>query len=191
MRKMLFLGAMLIAPAAAKSPGGGAALAIRLVHAERVPAKVLRQAEATAGTMMASAGVHVTWVDCEVTSCATIEGHWIQFVERRPAGLHAETAGYAVLHPPAEGMAGYAVIAWSPLAALATEQDLDPGPLLGAAMAHEIGHLLLGRNSHTRSGVMVARFRRREMVMAERGELGFTDEQVIQIRAAVAALSGN
>jgi hypothetical protein len=139
--------------------------------------------------MLARAGVRVTWVDCEVASCATIPGYWIQFVERRPAGLHAETAGYTVLHPAAEGMAAYAVVAWRPLEAVAAEQDLDPGPLLGAAIAHEIGHLLLGSNSHTRSGVMVARFRRREMEMAERGELGFTDEQASQIRSAVA--SGN
>jgi hypothetical protein len=62
---------------------------------------------------------------------------------------------------------------------------IDAGLLLGATMAHEIGHLLLGRDAHSLNGVMAPRFRRREMEMAARGELRFTDDQMKRIRAAL------
>jgi hypothetical protein len=184
MRGMLVASAMFIGAGLAKSPASGAPMTIRLVNAETVPAQVLRQAQAAAASMLSRAGLQVEWVDCARQPCASISGLWIQFVDQRPPGLHGETAGYAVVYPAAAGTDGYAVVAWHPVQAAAAELDLDPGPLLGAAMVHEIGHLLLGRNAHARSGVMVPRFRRREMEMAARGELGFTGEQVKQIRAA-------
>jgi hypothetical protein len=42
------------------------------------------------------------------------------------------------------------------MAALRTR--LDPARLLGRAMAHEIGHLLLGTTGHSRAGLMRARW---------------------------------
>jgi hypothetical protein len=181
---MLLSGPMLIALAAAKS-AIGPEMVIRLANTAAVPAKALRQAETSAGTILARAGLRVEWVDCSVEACAAIAGFWIQFVERAPVGLHADSAGYAVLYPAGEGTGGYAVVAWRPVAAAAAEQNLEAGLLLGATMAHEIGHLLLGRDAHSMNGVMVPRFRRREMVMAARGELGFTDDQVKRIRKAL------
>jgi hypothetical protein len=133
---------------------------------------------------MARAGIRVAWVDCALESCAGARGYWIEFVERQPQRLHRDTAGYAVLYPTGKGTGGYAVVAWRQAAASAAEYGVDPGPVLGAAMAHEIGHLLLG-NAHSMNGVMAARFRRREVEMAARGELGFLDDQVKRIRATL------
>jgi hypothetical protein len=182
---MLLVSPMLIALAIAKSPGDAREMIVRLGNSAVVPPRALREAEISAEAMLARAGVHVQWVDCSVETCAEAPDLWIQFVERRPANLHTETAGYTILYPVNGGKGGYAVVAWRPVAASASEQGVDPGPLLGAAMVHEIGHLLLGRDAHARSGVMVPHFRRHEIEMAARGELGFTDEQAKQIRAAL------
>jgi len=181
---MLLMTPMLIGLAAAKSPVADVAMVIHMANTEAVPARALRQGEIFAAAILARAGVRVEWVDCSVEGCAAVHGFWMQFVERRPSGLHTETAGYAVLYPAAEGTSGYAVVAWRPVEAAAAGH-IDAGLLLGATMAHEIGHLLLGGDAHSLNGVMVPRFRRREMEMAARGELGFTDDQVKRIRAAL------
>jgi hypothetical protein len=180
---MLLVGPLFIAIALARLPAGDARLVIRLVNAGVVPGRALRQAESTAGAMLARAGVAVHWMDCRTEACAAIPGFWIEFVEQRPSGLHTETAGYAVLFPERENPGGYGVVSWRAVVQAAAEGDVDAGPLLGATMVHELGHLLLGGRAHSPNGVMVERFRRREMQLAERGELGFTDEQVKQLRA--------
>ena len=184
MRRILLLVPMLIGIVAAKSPLPDRGLVILLANTEAVPAHALRQAEQSAAAILARAGVWVEWVDCAMQDCAFIPGFWMQFADRRPSGLHSDTAGYAVRYWVAGGTSGYAVVAWRPVEAAAAGH-IEAGILLGATMAHEIGHLLLGRDTHSLNGVMVPRFRRREIEMAARGELGFTDDQVNRIRAAL------
>ena len=46
---------------------------------------------------------------------------------------------------------------------LANRTRVDPGTLLGRAVAHEIGHLLLGTSSHSRAGLMRAGWSDREI----------------------------
>jgi hypothetical protein len=157
------------------------------VGAAAVPPKVLQQAEVSTGGILARAGVKVEWVDCALETCAGIPGLWLQIAERRPVGLHTEATGYAVV-PYGRGTDGYAVVSWELVTIVAREMDLDAGPVLGAAMAHELGHLLLGQRAHAPGGVMAPRFRRRELEMAARGELAFTDAQARQIRALLSNL---
>lgn len=57
--------------------------------------------------------------------------------------------------------------------------------VLGHAMAHEIGHLLLGVNSHSKSGIMVARWTKQEFSRMSRGDLLFRGEEAEQMRAEV------
>jgi hypothetical protein len=54
----------------------------------------------------------------------------------------------------------------------------------GYAVAHEIGHLLLGSHSHSLVGIMRARWGRKELARAER-ELLFLREQAELIRTEV------
>ena len=58
--------------------------------------------------------------------------------------------------------------------------------VLGLAIAHEVGHLLLPHNSHSRTGVMRARFDRQDLRLAAFGDLIFTAQQAESIRAEVA-----
>jgi hypothetical protein len=57
------------------------------------------------------------------------------------------------------------------------------GVLLGAMMAHEIGHRLLGVNSHSREGIMSIPWDARKLQEVDRGQLGFTAEQASTVRA--------
>jgi hypothetical protein len=55
--------------------------------------------------------------------------------------------------------------------------------ILGSIIAHEVGHLLLGPNSHSRFGVMQARWERKQIGQATRGNLLFSREQGKRMQA--------
>ncbi len=57
--------------------------------------------------------------------------------------------------------------------------------LLGLAIAHEVGHLLLPDNSHSRRGIMRARWDRQDLRFAA-ADLVFTAQQAKSIRIEVA-----
>jgi len=59
--------------------------------------------------------------------------------------------------------------------------------ILGDAMAHEIGHLLLGSYPHSVSGLMRAEWRREEYVRSAQGGLLFTPHEGELMRAEVLA----
>src|SRR2546430_2570599 len=61
--------------------------------------------------------------------------------------------------------------------------EFDIPIILGCAIAHEIGHLLLGSNSHSGSGVMKRRWDRKQFRQAMTGILLFTPEQTKRIQA--------
>jgi hypothetical protein len=54
--------------------------------------------------------------------------------------------------------------------------------VLGHAVAHELGHLLLGSNSHSHRGIMSGQWSSEELNRAARGDLLFTPEQAQVIR---------
>jgi hypothetical protein len=53
-------------------------------------------------------------------------------------------------------------------------------------MAHELGHLLLGSNSHSPTGLVRADWRTKELTDMEQGGLGFGDEQAQRMKAKLA-----
>ena len=60
----------------------------------------------------------------------------------------------------------------------AGEHALAAGEVLGAAMAHEIGHLVLGRNAHSREGLMSPEWKRPQFKkQLSIGELIFTSSE--------------
>jgi len=59
--------------------------------------------------------------------------------------------------------------------------------VLGRAIAHEFGHLLLGTNSHLTRGIMRARWNPEELPAGSAGLFSFLPQQAAVIRAEVAA----
>ena len=64
------------------------------------------------------------------------------------------------------------------------------GDILACVIAHEIGHLLLGPNSHSPTGIMKGKWSAEELRGAGWGRLRFTPQQGELIRAEVLARSG-
>jgi hypothetical protein len=143
-----------------------ALLTIHLSAAPEIPSKTLHAAQDQAVNIFARAKVKLLWVER-----ADLQ---LQIVNREPGGLAADTAGFAVLIP---GDSGYAAVAWPAVQRAAAQLEVDPALLLGAAIAHELGHLLLGP-AHAHSGIMSPRLGRKEMELAARGELLFDGGQI-------------
>jgi hypothetical protein len=67
-----------------------------------------------------------------------------------------------------------------------TEQhDINEALLLGTIVAHELGHLLLGPNSHSPKGIMKPDFERADMTGIQLSGLQFNGRQRETLRGAV------
>jgi len=165
-----------------------------------IPKHDLAIAERTASDIFQNVGVKLSWVDCAMTrpsdelnpACTTphtptdirlnvvpdiAEGPW---VEKFAMGMAVP------IPPPRHGQFAYISYARAKTV-LHEAPQLSLGQLLGHGIAHEIGHLLLGTNSHSPSGLMSARWSTRELKLAARGQLTFSIDQVAMIRSDVRA----
>lgn len=68
---------------------------------------------------------------------------------------------------------------------LAREQNADQAQILGHAIAHEIGHLLLHTDQHSHNGIMKAKWNRKDVRGMTEGQLTFGSPEVAQIQAEV------
>src|ERR1700722_12006185 len=103
------------------------------ISAPGIPPKNVRHAEEIAAFILGKAGVTVSW---------GVHGVYRIQIMNDPLHNHTDdAAGFAVLTP---GDSGYAAISYSAVAKTANSLEADLGDLLGAAITHEVGHLLLG-----------------------------------------------
>jgi len=199
LKTMVLLGLVLASSATAKvvfsgvhSPLDGPVrlrITMRVVNPAVVPVKSLAQAERIAGHILSNAGVEVIWVDCaNPPGCAQDRGpvdFWLHVITGSPNNLHNDATGFAVLTPHWRDSEEYAGVSYSVVEAASKSLDVEVSYILGATLAHEIGHLFLGALSHSRGGVMSPRLRQEQLRMAARGELMFTPEQASRFRAEI------
>jgi hypothetical protein len=122
----------------------------------------------TAASIAAEAGLVIDWTDCTRTSpvgaCTDLRGPddlIVRIVPVAPSGSPGllirnqsrAPLGFSVVDPVV-GAGAIAVVFLDRVLPLARRTGVDPGRLLGRAIAHEIGHLLLGTSEHSRSGLM-------------------------------------
>ena len=93
----------------------------------------------------------------------------------RSAGSVNDVFGVAFLS--AEGTGCYSDVYYDRAINLHVDWNLSLTDILGTVMAHELGHLLLGSNSHTPLGIMRGHWQPEELRRLARGGLLFTAEQ--------------
>lgn len=69
---------------------------------------------------------------------------------------------------------------------LARRASVEPGPVLGRAIAHEVGHLLLGTSGHAATGLMREAWKQVELQRNRQDDWLFSEEEVTAMRAGVA-----
>jgi len=155
----------------------------------QAPVATLAQAELEAGRILGKAGVRAVWLDCFDRHSAA-DPQDLCHRAREPIDVvlrvlpgHGKNRfpdtlfGITFLPTLASVYYDYAV-------RLANSDDEVP-TILGCAIAHEVGHLLLGPNSHSAGGIMHGEWGPKEFRLALMGGLLFTSQQskVIQAEA--------
>ncbi len=173
----LGLGVLLIVNLAAfaKTSNG---ISVQVSDLARVPAATLAQAQTDASRIFRQGGIAVDWESYQVSQPAPGSVRLIiSILPHATAPASSLAMGYA-------GGVVHATIFWDRIQELAqTAGSADV--ILGHAIAHEIGHLLMGWE-HTQIGVMRPKWNKEDIRMAAQGHLPFTHAQAESLRAIVA-----
>lgn len=158
-----------------------------------VESAVLKQAEKTAARVLATGGVQVRWLDCQQNSeqpeqCENEPDPSVLVLHVLPAGVTRRAApsgslGFAVPSKPGE-FGAFAGVFYDRVKRLSSRGFSEPA-ILGYAIAHELGHLLLGFEAHSEDGIMKAEWHRKELKRAENATLVFDRGQRSRIRQNV------
>jgi hypothetical protein len=97
--------------------------------------------------------------------------------------------GYSLFD--ADGVSGFATVYVDRVDWLAKRAQYPRAPVLGRAIAHEIGHLILRSNAHTESGLMREVWTAEQVVRDRREDWTFSADQGGDLRNARLARSGN
>ena len=74
---------------------------------------------------------------------------------------------------------------WDRVQNEACRYNVPISDMLAQVIAHEIGHLMLGSNSHSPSGIMMGKWKLQDLGTISRGGIGFTPEQREHIQTEV------
>ena len=168
-------------------------LRISLFNDAAVPQELLERAETRASFVLGQAGIEVDWLIChsaspvdfssKPTECSAIV--WPQQLSvrilKQGKAVGEDTFGQSFLDQ--SGFGAYANIYFASLNASRAHPELSDGEMLGYVIAHEVGHLLLGANSHSDTGVMQARWRGPALHAAAQQALYFTSAQAVVLRS--------
>src|SRR5690242_17129905 len=128
-------------------------ITIRISDTAAVPDAVLSRATRQAAHILGIAGVQIEWLSCPASgpldeetrkSCGRPPGasdFWLHIVRGKLPNLSDHTLG-ATLLEGAQFRSAY--VLYPRVKALAEELRIEEHVILSAAMAHEVGHLLLG-----------------------------------------------
>lgn len=176
-------------------------IGIRVYNDARVPDARLRAAEEITARVLRQAGIEAEWSDCtviggqvrnDIPSCAVplrsrdMVVYFVDRLEARFRWVDQNALGYSII-PDAHEFASMAYISYPRIQRLSDTTSAGTEDLLGLAIAHEIGHLLLGPNEHTNRGLMRARWRWQDLQSKAWGEFEFAAEQRKKLRAGVEA----
>jgi len=163
-------------------------------HAHVSPG-ILSTAEHEAGRILGAAGVRVIWLECPMRSItANPGGPCLRPLESTDIMLRVLPSPIqSYFKPDVFGFAISPILAsvyydYAARLALTQYTEFDTSIVLGCVIAHELGHLLLGQNGHSRAGIMQS-WKREQVRRAMMGALLFTAEQAKLMQGNVRARS--
>jgi hypothetical protein len=196
LRLSFSLGALHLVWACPKLAFAGEPTATVLVYNyARVSPAIVTAAEREAGRILDAAGVRIVWVECPMRSTsANAKGPCLRALKSTDImlrvlppsaqrGLKADVFGFAISPILAN-------VYYDDAVRLAVEQgyvEFDARIILGCVTAHELGHLLLGSNSHSTAGIMRSPWGGKQVRQALMGTLLFSAEQAKVMQAQTRA----
>jgi hypothetical protein len=194
-RSCLALSAVIASSLTAAEPGSG--ITVLVYNYASVAPEVLAQTEAEAARIF-QGEVNILWLDCPLTlkdadqvpACQGPLGPTILMVRILPqsaAGrLRPERDSFGFAMFSEDGSFGVVANVFPHDAEqLAQRRGLRPAVILGHVLAHETGHLLLGADSHSVSGIMHVPWRVKDLEIMAEGRMLFTPGEARRMRMNV------
>jgi hypothetical protein len=161
-------------------------ITVLVYNMAKVPSQVLALAEGEASRIFQEADVQMEWMECPCSPSLGSTDVMLRIIPRlfgsMKADFRQDDLGFA---PSSEEGGVLATIFFHRVEAVTKGGSV--APILGNAIAHELGHLLLGPKAHSSIGIMTAHWSRELLKLASRGFLHFTSEQAELMRAHVSA----
>jgi hypothetical protein len=155
-----------------------------------VEPSVLSQAQDRASQIMSRSGISLTWLDCgspldriASSGCSAIAfpKHLSVRIVPKVSPVKGHIFGQSFQDAAGEG--NYVLVYFAGLMAFKPSASVSTGELLGCVVAHELGHLLLGSDSHSATGLMSAVWQEPELRQVVQGNLLFTSDQRERMRS--------
>ena len=171
-------------------------VAVSVYDYAHVSTGLLAAAEEDAWRVFRLAGVETVWTTCfpkpekaEPDGCSAVDAsHLTLKILPHAIAAHvrerSDVLGTALVDE--KGVGFYAYIFYDRVQRIAEERKLGHA-LLGDVLAHEIGHLLMGSNSHSASGIMSAHWYGEEWRRLSQAGMFFAPSQSRMMRDRVAS----
>lgn len=169
-----------------------ATVAVRTYNYAAVSAEQLAAAKAEAEHIFRNAGISLEWIECRVPGAIAgaactgplLAGRdlMLRLVDRTPVqGERIVALGESMVDREQHGGV-LMTIDLLPVRTIAERASTGVPTLLGRAIAHEIGHLLLGSTAHPRLGLMRALWSHDELRGLKPAHWGFSQREAAQMR---------
>jgi len=195
-----FLASSLLAAASADAPPESTAntlrMTVRVYNYAKISDGVLRKAKRQSDRIFSGVGIETSWLDCPISpeliplnrSCSARPGPEDLILKLLPKsmskkyGFKTGIFGFALVPGHTINLFFARVLDLAYYGNVGADFRDAQAIILGHMIVHEIGHSLLGPNSHAASGVMDFPWDKRVLTNMERGRLKFTREEELKIR---------
>jgi hypothetical protein len=165
-------------------------ITVHVYNYAAVPDSALARAKQEAGRIFRNAGLTAVWVDHALgagdlrhphrSTDSWDDTHFVLRLLTKPReGSSINAMGEAL------SLVEIANVFMNRVTEQAAIGELSVGRMLGHAIAHEIGHLLLGDNSHSPGGIMAAPWTKQDLWHMSKGALLFTHKEVTRMQTEV------
>ena len=166
------------------SDPGGPTITVQIYNYSLASPTVLEGAEREADRILRMAGLRAVWLECPVGPFTPgSQGHCDKAPEA--INLRLRVLGAPLTNKFQDTVFGFTVhpvlasvyYEYATRRAKSDDADFEAPIVLGCAIAHELGHLLLGTNSHSDAGIMQPCWESNQFRQLMTGNLIFTTEQ--------------
>ena len=163
-------------------------LVVRTYDSVGLSSRALEHAQESAGVTLAAIGITPIWRPCHAAGCVSKpKPHEVSIRLVRSTPLsERDSLGFAAVDVY-ERAGTLATIYVDRIEVLARQSGVDPGVLIGRAVAHEIGHLILGTTAHASHGLMRATWKTDELRHDMPLDWIFSEQQGAEMRLRLAA----
>jgi len=151
-----------------------------------IPGPAMHRARNEATRIFHTAGIELSWIDCSSglrrTECRPSSSNNVLLLHIVAGIKPTGDMVYGQAFLGEDGTGNLADLYFDRVKDAQRDFGINPGRLLGAVAAHELGHLLLGSHAHSWLGIMTPIWTGENLRLVSMGDAYFTQQQATRIR---------